>query len=771
MTRIWVFAAAHLLLGAAWAQETVVSTRVDAGACAAFSVDGTRYTKAALFTWPEGSRHFISLERPPVDAIGVRERCVAGGGWSGGEGSASGETISVIADRAFPAYTTTSHWEYRIPVLIRGVPPELMRCDAALTSPPPDPWTQQDFGYVAVNGQCYAADGEYWVSAGHMVQLAAHAPKTYAFREWIVPQIADPVKSTTATLPVAAPGAIFAMFTPASSIAFQTMPAGLSLLLDRTIVPTPFETDWGYNTKHVIAPAPGVQLDAQQNEWVFGGWSDGGPEQHEYTVSTSRMSDTLTATFLPAVRVGFRTQPDGLKLVVDGSDKWLGYNFTWGKGTTHTIAAPADQSLDGRWYSFKSWSNDGPAEQTIAVTGETNHGMIAQYETFGKLTIQSAPTGVSVTVDGQPCVTPCEVRRATGKNVSISAPPSIDSGGSKYMFQGWSDRRPAERTWTSGSGAQELTANYNGRYMLTAIAQPVDAATFRFDPVSPDGYYSADTEVTVTAEPKQGYRIRYWDGGMYGSNVSGKIWMGQTRRLVAVLERATTFGPATVRNSAGETPDEVVAPGSIITIYGRDLAPYFEQGPANPLAQTIAGVTVMVADRMLPLVFASPEQIDAQLPSDLPEGSYELVVNYDGLADIRTPVTVARNAPGLFADPVDDQPFVRALHQDGTRITRENPARRGEMITLFGTGFGPYRNGAIDGFAVPEGMRMELEDEVSIRAGELALKPDAAVAATGQVGVTAVRMKIEDHLPVDAVVEISVVVKDRHSNKVLLPLE
>jgi len=69
---------------------------------------------------------------------------------------------------------------------------------------------------------------------------------------------------------------------------------------------------------------------------------------------------------------------------------------------------------------------------------------------------------------------------------------------------------------------------------------------------------------------------------------------------------------------------------SIISIFGESLAPVLEIGRVNPLAQSIAGVTVTVSDRILPLLYVSPTQINAQVPSDLGDGDYTLQVHNNG---------------------------------------------------------------------------------------------------------------------------------------------
>ena len=64
------------------------------------------------------------------------------------------------------------------------------------------------------------------------------------------------------------------------------------------------------------------------------------------------------------------------------------------------------------------------------------------------------------------------------------------------------------------------------------------------------------------------------------------------------------------------------APGTIITIYGTDLA----------------GGRVLVAGRTAEVLYADERQINARLPGDLPSGAAELVVEADGQKS--DPVTV-----------------------------------------------------------------------------------------------------------------------------------
>ncbi len=76
----------------------------------------------------------------------------------------------------------------------------------------------------------------------------------------------------------------------------------------------------------------------------------------------------------------------------------------------------------------------------------------------------------------------------------------------------------------------------------------------------------------------------------------------------------------------------VVAPGSIISIYGANLTSELKIGPSNPLSQTIDDMYVTVNGSILPLIFVSPTQINAQLLSTLGEGDYTLQVSQNRAA-------------------------------------------------------------------------------------------------------------------------------------------
>jgi uncharacterized protein (TIGR03437 family) len=353
--------------------------------------------------------------------------------------------------------------------------------------------------------------------------------------------------------------------------------------------------------------------------------------------------------------------------------------------------------------------------------------------------------------------------------VSIAVPEIIPiTDTSRYEFTGWSDGGPAERTLTITKDSETIRANYRIANRLLMVADPGEGAVFTLEPSSTDGFYPTGTTVTVTAEAKPGFKFRRWDGDLTGTFRSGALNMSMTRLVRALMDKVPYVAPAGVRNAAADLPEPGVAPG-LIAIYGASLAKTYEAGASNPLPQALGGTVVLVEDRLLPLIYVSPEQINAQLPSDLTPREYKVTVRTEGLADVSSTFTVVRNAPGLFANMVDTTAYAVALHEDGSPVTVQSPAKRSELISLMGTGFGPYNRTVVDGFPVPVTPAAAVADPVEVVVGGARLQPTFAGAAPGFVGMTVTRFRVGDNG--SGGVEVKVVVNGKESNPVILPVE
>lgn len=797
MKRLVFFAAAQMVLGALWAQD-VVNTSILAPPCGQFYVDGQLYTGSAAFLWPVNSRHVLSIgpsyyisedqlckgagtpldgstscddawakacapATPPCANAPVPP-CAAAGSWVTSKGTnVGGPTIAISASPDIAWYRTDFQYTVLVKIMLGGNPSLLpMSCQD----------TTSTKGRIVVNGTCYDQDASLWLAVGTQMVLQGYPPKGYVFTGWMGGPLGG-ISSLDSTFVLRGPVSIRPMFEPAIPVYLRTTPPDMKLMADRTIVvEKDMPLDWGKNSTHMIS-AVSPQRDQTGGAWMWDSWSNGGEQTQIIKTDDRNYSIELTANFVPGVEVSFRTSPLGLKLMIDGRDNWPSYNFTWRTGSTHTIAAPQEQfDAQGRKYSFNSWSVGGPAEQQYQVVDSTSVGALASYDVLGRLTVESMPGDASILADGTACHTPCVIDRKAGTQVKVAAPESVALTDTRRLdFTSWSDGGPRERTWTAGTDAVKWMVNYQSSYRVQAVADPAGGATFAYDPASPDGFYVADTDVRVTVNPKPGFKFKFWEGDASGAYVSVMVKSTLPVFLRAVLDKVPFVAETGVRNAAADTPENAVAPGSIISIYGGSLAPGFEKGPDSPLVQTLSSVTVQVEDRILPLMFVSPEQINAQLPSDLSEGDHKVIVRGESQPDASAKFVAQRNAPGLFAQAIDSKQFALATHQDGTPVTAADPARPGETVTLLGTGLGPYKEGALDGFATPGGTQLNLADAVEIRAADKVITATSAMAAVGYVGITAIRFPITADLPAATNVEITVRVNGHDSNTVLLPVK
>jgi uncharacterized protein (TIGR03437 family) len=118
-----------------------------------------------------------------------------------------------------------------------------------------------------------------------------------------------------------------------------------------------------------------------------------------------------------------------------------------------------------------------------------------------------------------------------------------------------------------------------------------------------------------------------------------------------LLNRYSATTPVTVSAASGTAP---VAPGSIVSIYGSNLATTAMSATSLPLPTNLSGTSVTVTDSSgaktaLPLFYAGPSQINAEIPSSAATGGATVTITTTSNGTLTSPVTLAAIAPGLFS--------------------------------------------------------------------------------------------------------------------------
>jgi uncharacterized protein (TIGR03437 family) len=143
-----------------------------------------------------------------------------------------------------------------------------------------------------------------------------------------------------------------------------------------------------------------------------------------------------------------------------------------------------------------------------------------------------------------------------------------------------------------------------------------------------------------------------------------------------------------------------LAPGTIVAIYGRNLAAQAAQ-PASipPLPTAFNGTSVIVGGMQAPLYYVSPGQINAQIPFELQPGiQYQVIVSANGALTTPQPIQLSAATPGLaaFADGT-----LIAQHSDGSVVSLTSPAKAGEYLVAYLAGLGDTTVPVASGTASP----------------------------------------------------------------------
>ena len=122
-----------------------------------------------------------------------------------------------------------------------------------------------------------------------------------------------------------------------------------------------------------------------------------------------------------------------------------------------------------------------------------------------------------------------------------------------------------------------------------------------------------------------------------------------------------------VVDSAGYGPR--VAPGSLATIFGTNLASGTVSAAALPLPATLGGTTLTVGGVAAHLLYVSPGQINFQVPSATKSGTAAVVVNGPGGASASFSCTVTSSAPAIYQYGMN-----HAVAQSGSTLNSDSAA-------------------------------------------------------------------------------------------------
>ena len=175
------------------------------------------------------------------------------------------------------------------------------------------------------------------------------------------------------------------------------------------------------------------------------------------------------------------------------------------------------------------------------------------------------------------------------------------------------------------------------------------------------------------------------------------------RRIVST----PATGPAPVSSAAGvlnaaSEQGSAVAPGEMVVIYGTGIGPSalanFQISPTQFFESYTGSTTVSFDGIPAPLIYSSSGQTAAIVPYAVAgKIQTQMVVTYQGNASAPVTLPVTASAPGLFSANGSGTGNGAISNQDGSVNSPSNPAARGSVVVLYGTGEGQTAPSGVDG--------------------------------------------------------------------------
>ena len=167
-----------------------------------------------------------------------------------------------------------------------------------------------------------------------------------------------------------------------------------------------------------------------------------------------------------------------------------------------------------------------------------------------------------------------------------------------------------------------------------------------------------------------------------------------------------------------------IAPGSWIEIYGANLSATTRGWTLADFSginapTSLDGVKVTIGGEQAFIDYISPGQVNALVPSDIPSGSQQITVTSPAGTSAAYSITVNAVEPGILSPPsfnVNGVAYAVAIFTDGAYAlptgaiagVTSRPAKPGDVLTLYGVGFGPVTP------AIPAGQLVQQTNMLSL---------------------------------------------------------
>ncbi|MCH8268165.1 MAG: hypothetical protein IH846_11655 [Acidobacteria bacterium] len=240
------------------------------------------------------------------------------------------------------------------------------------------------------------------------------------------------------------------------------------------------------------------------------------------------------------------------------------------------------------------------------------------------------------------------------------------------------------------------------------------------------------------------------------------------------------INPGGIVNGASFRPAPApVSPGSIISIFGSNLADDLQLASDVPLPTTLGNTSVSFNGIVAPLFAISDGQINAQVPFDILPGDVSVQVMRGSETSVAQPITVADVSPGIFSlnqqgtgqgAVLISNTAIFAVPSGSIPGQEARPANRLEFISIFCSGLGDVTNRPPSGMP-PSGNGLSVTLATpTVTVGGVIVSPSFS-GLTNFVGLYQVDVQVPSDAPTGDAVEVVVTIGGVSSNTVTIAVQ
>ena len=277
----------------------------------------------------------------------------------------------------------------------------------------------------------------------------------------------------------------------------------------------------------------------------------------------------------------------------------------------------------------------------------------------------------------------------------------------------------------------------NGKIQATALSQNVPAIPSQFAGIAVSANGGTDG-TGIVWETTGDYSSRQVPGTLHAldaSDISNELWNSNMVPDRDTLGRFAKFVAPTVVNgrvyaptfsnslaiygllanvSSGGGPPQVtavangasfladaVSPGEVLAVFGANLGPAqltnMQMTAGGQVTNMLASTQILFDGVSAPMLYTSANQLGAIVPFGTAGPTTQIVVLSQGQSSSPVTMPVLPATPALFSlDGTGGGPGA-ILNQDGSLNSAANPAARGSVVVLYGTGAGQTNPAGDDG--------------------------------------------------------------------------